>query len=770
MCLDANRYTIKGVMGRSRNYRSWRGFTIVELIVVISVIAILAAIIIFSIGAWQDSVRRSSVKNDLQAAAASMESARNFATGYPTSLPSNFSPSENVSITLTVGTSAQYCIDGVATQNTAVTYYIYSKTKDKGPQEGTCATRPDLEPPAVPASVTIASTTGTSVIINWPSVAGASSYIAQCASDPAFIYGPQQTTVVNNVGTVSATVSNLSPSSTFYCRVKSVNSKGVSAWSSNGGGGGVAAVTDNSYNALTVGTSIDGYWATPPQGFLLEDGSAVSRTTYSDLFAVIGTTYGSGDGATTFNLPDSRGRTAVNKNSSDAEFATVGQITGSKTEAITIAQLPSHTHIQNAHDHNSGKANPYVAANGPGISVPSQVGSAFGFKYNTSTPSPSTTATNQNTGGGGGHNNIQPSIVKLSVIKFAKPDSAAKTLPAGSSISGYWSSAPSGYLLEDGSAVSRTTYAALFAAIGTTYGAGNGSTTFNLPDSRGRAGVNISASDSEFDVMGEKPGSKREQLTIAQIPSHTHTQNSHNHNGGYANPYVSDSSLGGIGVSSQSGGSFGFYLRAGQPATATNQNTGGDDDHNNIQPSIVKLSAIKYTDESGSSGTAVTPGTSLGGYWNSVPSGYLFEDGSAVSRTTYADLFNVIGTTYGAGNGSTTFNLPDSRGRVGVNKNPSDSEFNTMGEKYGEKAHILTIAEMASHTHVQNAHNHNGAGIVYLSDGSFGGNAATTQNGASYGFTLIAQPSVVATNQNTGGGGSHNEIQPSIVKRYVIKY
>lgn len=767
MCLEADSYTIKGVMGTLNAYRRQSGFTIVELIVVISVIAILAAIVIFSIGAWQDSIRRTAVKNDLNAASATMESARNFATNYPLSIPADFSPSENVSITLTVGTASQYCIDGVAAQNTAITYYIYSKTKDKGPQEGTCATRPDLEPPVAPASVTIASTTGTTAILNWPSVADATSYIAQCASDPAFIYGPQQTTVVNNVGTVSATVSNLTPSSTFYCRVKSVNNKGASAWS---GSGNVVATTNDSYNALSVGTSIDGYWSTPPQGFLVEDGSAVSRTVYSDLFAVIGTTYGSGDGVTTFNLPDSRGRTAVNKNSSDAEFATVGQATGSKTESLTIAQLPSHTHIQNPHDHNNGGANLYVVADSTGIAVFSAGGSAFGFRYNTSTPSPSTVAVNQNTGSGSAHNNIQPSIVKLSVIKFSLPDSGAKSLPAGTSINGYWNSAPSGYLLEDGSAVSRTTYAALFAAIGTTYGAGNGSTTFNLPDSRGRAGVNINSSDTEFDVMGEKPGSKREQLTVAQIPSHTHTQNSHNHNGGAGAPYVSDGSQGGASVASQSGGSFGFRLRSAPSATATNQDTGGDEDHNNIQPSIVKLSAIKHTAESGTSGSAVSPGTSVGGYWATVPAGYLYEDGSAVSRTTYADLFDAIGTTYGAGDGSTTFNIPNSRGRVGVNKNDADTQFDTMGEKYGSKTHTLTIAQMASHTHVQNAHSHNTAGIVYLSDGSFGGTLTMTQNGGSYGFTLLSQPAVVATNQSTGGGGSHNEIQPSIVKRYVIRY
>ena len=50
---------------------------------------------------------------------------------------------------------------------------------------------------------------------------------------------------------------------------------------------------------------------TPPAGWLEADGSAISRTTYAELFALIGTTYGTGDGSTTFNLPDARGRTAI---------------------------------------------------------------------------------------------------------------------------------------------------------------------------------------------------------------------------------------------------------------------------------------------------------------------------------------------------------------------------------------------------------------------------------------------------------------------------
>ena len=75
--------------------------------------------------------------------------------------------------------------------------------------------------------------------------------------------------------------------------------------------------------------------STAPNGYLLCDGSAVSRTTYSDLFSVIGTTYGSGDGSTTFNLPNLKGRTVVMQDTTQTEFDTLGETGGSKTDNLS---------------------------------------------------------------------------------------------------------------------------------------------------------------------------------------------------------------------------------------------------------------------------------------------------------------------------------------------------------------------------------------------------------------------------------------------------
>ncbi len=148
-------------------------------------------------------------------------------------------------------------------------------------------------------------------------------------------------------------------------------------------------------------------------------------------------------------------------------------------------------------------------------------------------------------------------------------------------------------------------------------------------------------------------------------------------------------------------------------------------------------------------------GASIGGYWSVPPEGYLFENGAAVSRTLYADLFAVIGTTYGAGNGTTTFNLPDSRGRAAVNLSSTDTEFNALGKKFGGKTHVLTAAEMPSHAHDQMVTALSG-GSAIRNDYSSDGNGDIYTQG-------------VSTNA-AGGSGAHNNIQPSIALYFYIKY
>ena len=95
-------------------------------------------------------------------------------------------------------------------------------------------------------------------------------------------------------------------------------------------------------------------------------------------------------------------------------------------------------------------------------------------------------------------------------------------VPPGAIMEYGGSTAPAGWLLCDGSAVSRATYAALFAAIGTAYGAGDNSTTFNVPDRRDRFGIGASGTVARGSTGGSTT-SGGTALTTAQMPSHTHT-------------------------------------------------------------------------------------------------------------------------------------------------------------------------------------------------------------------------------------------------------
>jgi len=152
---------------------------------------------------------------------------------------------------------------------------------------------------------------------------------------------------------------------------------------------------------------------------------------------------------------------------------------------------------------------------------------------------------------------------------------------------------------------------------------------------------------------------------------------------------------------------------------------------------------------------------------------WLICDGSAVSRTTYATLFALLGTTYGSGDGSTTFNIPNMKGRVPVGFDSGQTEFDALGETGGAKTHTLTESEMPSHTHTQNPHNH-------TTSNKFSGNDTyvTTStkrvdyqnnryaDSASFNFSIN---NTTATNQNTGGGNAHNNLQPYIALNYIMK-
>lgn len=148
---------------------------------------------------------------------------------------------------------------------------------------------------------------------------------------------------------------------------------------------------------------------------------------------------------------------------------------------------------------------------------------------------------------------------------------------------------------------------------------------------------------------------------------------------------------------------------------------------------------------------------------SAAPIGWLICDGSAVSRTTYADLFSAIGTTYGAGDGSTTFNLPNLKGKVPVGYNSTETEFDALGKTGGEKKHTLTTIEMPSHTHQARGSDVNDGQGGYLANKYWASSGSTGWN-TSANLNLAA--GAIA---NTGGDQPHNIMQPYIALNFIIK-
>lgn len=149
-----------------------------------------------------------------------------------------------------------------------------------------------------------------------------------------------------------------------------------------------------------------------------------------------------------------------------------------------------------------------------------------------------------------------------------------------------------------------------------------------------------------------------------------------------------------------------------------------------------------------------------------IPNGFLPCDGSEVSRTAYKELFAVIGITYGAGDGETTFNLPDKRGRVSVGLDENQEEFGSIGLKRGEKAHTLTVDEMPEHNHEHREWVFNGSSASGAHYGfGYQVNTGGPYDRDEYGTTGEVQ----FGNYPTGGDKPHNNLQPYEVDQWIIK-
>jgi microcystin-dependent protein len=200
---------------------------------------------------------------------------------------------------------------------------------------------------------------------------------------------------------------------------------------------------DMTARVFPVGGIIPWPTSTAPTGWLLAYGQAVSRTTYVELFAVYGTTYGSGDGSTTFNVPDYRGRVPFGKDDMGGSAAsrltssfgpdgtTLGATGGAQSTTLTEGNIPSHTHSFSAttssngdHSHTYGLNNPLNAAGGVSASI------AAGSQFTTSTAGAHThtvSGTTGATGSGTAFSNVPPGIVQNWIILALPATASAAT-------------------------------------------------------------------------------------------------------------------------------------------------------------------------------------------------------------------------------------------------------------------------------------------------------------------------------------------------------
>ncbi len=155
----------------------------------------------------------------------------------------------------------------------------------------------------------------------------------------------------------------------------------------------------------------------------------------------------------------------------------------------------------------------------------------------------------------------------------------------------------------------------------------------------------------------------------------------------------------------------------------------------------------------------------------SAPTGWLLCDGSAVSRTTYSGLFGVIGTTYGSGNGTTTFNVPTTANNIPIGA----GSIAALGASAGSATHTISSSELPTHNHTINitdpghAHNDYCTGPAgQLTNGGAGQNTMgrTTLDNLN---VQSATTGITASSSNAGSSTAMSLVQPVVGVTYIIK-
>lgn len=164
---------------------------------------------------------------------------------------------------------------------------------------------------------------------------------------------------------------------------------------------------------------------------------------------------------------------------------------------------------------------------------------------------------------------------------------------------------------------------------------------------------------------------------------------------------------------------------------------------------------------------SIPTGTILAFSGSNVPTGFLPCDGIRVDREQYANLFAVIGTTYGAGDLTTNFNVPDLRGRVVAGEDSSIYNSgltnrlqecgSSLGMSCGAEKHSLTVSQLPPHSHG-------------LYEGTNGYSGGSSPNRPLVNHQSSAQSVTSNSMDSTGDGEGHSSVQPTLVLKYIIKF